>query len=60
MLIATDHKGIQLVKCLSCGEIYSVCEHGCPECGSISIIVIRKDDENDRIRGSKNQRLTAR
>lgn len=54
MFIATDYRGIQLVKCLSCGEIYSVCEHGCLECGSTSIIVIRKDDENDRIRGSKD------
>lgn len=44
MLIATDYRGIQLVKCSNCGEIYSVCEHGCPECGSTSIIVIRKDE----------------
>ena len=54
MFIATDYRGIQLVKCSSCGEIYSVCEHGCPECGSTSIIIIRKDNENDRIGSSKN------
>ena len=47
MFIATDYRGIQLVKCSSCGEIYSVCEHSCPECGSTSIIIIKKDDKID-------------
>ncbi len=51
MLIATDYRGIQLVKCSNCGEIYPVCEHGCPECGCTFMIVIKKDDGNDSISG---------
>ena len=48
MLIATDYRGIELVKCSDCGEIYPVCEHGCPECGSNIVDFIFRDEDNEK------------
>ena len=48
MLIATDYRGIELVKCSNCGKIYPVDEHSCPECGSSIASLILKDEDNEK------------
>ena len=47
-MIATDYRGIKLVRCSICGEIYPEDSHGCPECGSNIITFVRKDDANEK------------
>ena len=48
MFIATDYRGIQLVKCSECGEIYPVDYHGCPECGATTIMIMERKDEKSK------------
>ena len=46
-MIATDYRGIRLVRCSICGEIYPEDSHGCPECGSNIITFVRKDEGSE-------------
>lgn len=48
MLVATDYRGIRLVKCSDCGEIYSEDTHGCPNCGSNIVDFIWSDEDNEK------------
>ena len=47
-LIPTDYRGFEVEKCSNCGEIYPICVHGCPECGSTTVIFpIEMNEEVD-------------
>ena len=59
-MIATDYRGIRLVRCSICGEVYPEDIHGCSECGSNIITFIREDDKDDNICSGKDQRLAAK
>lgn len=47
-LIPTDYRGFEVGKCSTCGEIYPICEHGCPECGCTTVILLRRYEEDER------------
>ena len=48
ILIKTNYKGEELVKCANCGEEYPISWHGCPECGLERAIWLREEVEDAR------------